>query len=284
MTDSARRLRPLRHTVAALMLATLLPATLAPYASAGDRAPAIEQIVRAEIRPGWREGNGQRVAALHLQLAEGWRTYWRIPGPAGIAPQLDWSRSQNLASVTPRWPRPEIFDQDGYNSIGYATELVLPLELTPRDPSRPIALNGKLTIGLCRDICIPADLSVSQPLRGNGAHDPAIAAALERGPTPASDAGLSKARCRVKPVERGAELTLRIAMPRLAADEHVVIEIPGTRYWISASQTRREADELVARATLRAPQGVPVSISRDQLTFTILTPEHMVDHQGCTGG
>lgn len=284
MIDLIHRPRLYRPAASALMLAALLVAALAVEAPAGNRALAINQIVQAEIRPGWQDASGKRVAALHLQLAEGWRTYWRIPGPAGIAPQFDWSRSQNLASITPHWPRPEVFDQDGYNSIGYATELVLPLELTPRDSSRPVALHGNLTIGLCRDICIPADLTVSQPLRGNGAHDPAISAALERGARPASDAGLTDARCRVEPVERGAELTLRIAMPRLGLDEHVIMELPGTRYWVSASQTRRDAGELVARATLRAPHGAPVSISRDQLAFTILTRDHMIEHQGCTGG
>ena len=270
--------------VTALMLVALLATALAPEARAENRVPAIDQIVQAEIRPGWQDADGKRIAALHLRLAEGWRTYWRIPGPAGIAPQFDWSRSQNLANVTPRWPRPEVFDQDGYNSIGYATELVLPLEITPRNPSRPVALNGKLTIGLCREICIPADLTVSQPLRGNGAHDPAITAALERGPTPAGNAGLGDARCRVEPVERGAELTLRITLPRLGPDEHVIMELPGSGYWVSASRTWREADELVARATLRAPQGAPVSVSRDQLAYPILTPEHMIEHQGCRGG
>lgn len=268
----------------ALVLAALILAAPASDASAGSSGPAISQIVQAEIRPGWRDEGGRYVAALHLHLAEGWRTYWRIPGQAGIAPQFDWSRSQNLASIRPIWPRPEVFDQDGYNSIGYAGELILPLELTPRDPARPIALNGAITVGVCREICIPADLSVSQPLRGSDTPDPMIAAALQRGPEPARNAGLSDARCQARPMERGTELTLRIALPRLGSEEHVVMELPGTRYWVSDSRTWREGGELVARAMIMAPQGAPVSISRDQLAFTIITPERMIEHRGCSGG
>ena len=267
-----------------VVLAGLAAASLAPPAHAGARAPAIAQIVRAEIRPGWRGENGQRMAALHLQLAEGWRTYWRIPGRAGIAPRLDWSRSQNLANVRVHWPRPEVFDQDGYNSIGYGGELVLPLELTPQDPSRPIALRGELMIGLCRDICIPADLSVSQALRGNGAYDSMITAALQRGPEPGSRAGLRHATCQIRTTERGTELTLRVGLPRLNGQEHVVIEIPGAPYWITNGPTRREGGELITRATLRAPQGDPVSISRNQVAFTILAGDRMIEHQGCSGG
>lgn len=275
--------RPLVRLAVALALALGAISLVAP-AHAGNRAPAIAEIVQAEIRTGWRGENGQRMAALHLHLADGWRTYWRIPGSAGIAPRFDWSRSQNLAGVRVHWPRPEIFDQDGYTSIGYGGELVLPLELTPRDPSRPIALRGELMIGLCRDICIPADLSVTGPLRGDGAHDPLIAAALQRGPEPASQAGLRHARCQIRPTERGAELTLRIGLPRLGGQEHVIIELPGAPYWVTSGPTRREGGELVTRATLRAPQGDPVSISRNQVAFTILAGDRMIDHQGCSGG
>ncbi|MCC5987982.1 MAG: hypothetical protein JJT95_09885 [Pararhodobacter sp.] len=273
--------QPAAVFLAALVLAALM---LAGHARAGASPPSIAQIVQAEIRPGWRGADGQHIAALHLRLAEGWRTYWRIPGQAGIAPQLDWSRSQNVASVTAHWPRPAVFDQDGYNSVGYAGELVLPLTLTPRDPARPMALVGDLTVGLCRDVCIPADLSVSQPLRGNGAHDPVIAAALERRPEPARAAGLSRATCQIRPDERGVELTLRITMPQLHREEHVVMELPGTNYWVSDSHTRRESAELVATARISAPQRGPVSISRDQLAFTIITPDRLYEHRGCTGG
>lgn len=274
-------MRPAAVFLVTLVLAALM---LAGNARAGATPPSIAQIVQAEIRPGWRGADGQRIVALHLRLAEGWRTYWRIPGQAGIAPQLDWSRSQNVASVTAHWPRPVVFDQDGYNSVGYAGELVLPLTLTPRDPARPMALLGDLTVGLCRDVCIPADLSVSLPLRGNGGDDPVIAAALERRPEPAHAAGLRRATCQVRPDERGVELTLRITVPQLHREEHVVMELPGTNYWVSDSRTRREGAELVATARIRAPQRGPVSISRDRLAFTIITPERMIEQQGCSGG
>ncbi len=247
-------------------------------------AQSLAQIVQAEVRPGWRTEDGRHMAALHLRLADGWRTYWRIPGQAGIAPVLDWSGSQNLARVTAHWPRPEVFDQAGYRSMGFARELVLPLELEPRRPGRPIALIGELTIGLCNETCIPADLTVSGALRGNGAPDPAISAALSTRAEPAAQAGLSRATCSVTQAERGADLTLRATLPRLGRDEHVVMEIPGGPLWVSDSRSWREGDDLVATARVMAPQRGPVAFGRDQVAFTIIGPDRMVEHQGCTGG
>ena len=272
----------LRGLALGLALLPLAPAVLPATAQAQGLSTA--QLVQAELRPGWRTERGTHMAALHLRLADGWKTYWRIPGEAGIAPQMDWSQSQNVASVTPHWPRPVVFDQNGYRSIGYAGELVLPLEFTPQNADRPMALMAQVTIGICRDTCVPVDLTLSLPLRDAGAHDPLIAAALTRRPEPGAGAGLTQATCRVEPGARGVELTLRAALPRLGAGEHMVMELPGTGYWVSDSQTWREGDELVGRARVRAPQQGTVSIQRGAVAFTILTEDRMVVHQGCTGG
>ncbi|MCC5970753.1 MAG: hypothetical protein JJU15_12465 [Pararhodobacter sp.] len=264
----------------------VLPAVSLATAPATVQAQALNpaQLVQAELRPGWRTEHGTHMAALHLRLADGWKTYWRIPGEAGIAPRLDWSGSQNVASVTTHWPRPIVFDQNGFRSIGYDGELVLPLEFTPTRGGRPMALSAQITIGVCRDTCVPVDLSLSLPLRDAGAHDPLIATALSQRAEPGAGAGLTQAICRVEPGARGVELTLRATLPQLGAREHMVMELPGTGYWVSDSQTRREGGELVGRARVRAPQQGTVSIQRSEVTFTILTDTRMVVHQGCTGG
>lgn len=244
----------------------------------------VRDLVRAEILPGWETERGTRMVALHLRLAEGWKTYWRIPGEAGIAPRLDFSGSQNLADVRVHWPRPSVFDQSGYTSIGYLGELILPLELIPRRAGRPIALEGEISIGVCDDICVPADLRVQAALRGPGAPDPAIQRALARTAEPAGVAGLSAARCALAPGRRGMDLTLRATLPRLGQGEHMVIELPGSGYWISDSRTWREGGDLLAQARVRAPNGQPVTIDRSALSFTVLSGERMVEHRGCLGG
>lgn len=267
----------------AVALAALALMQAAPEARAQGLTGLPPQVLHAELRSGWQAENGAHVAALHLQLAEGWRTYWRIPGDAGIAPRIDWSRSQNAATIQARWPRPVVFDQNGYRSIGYEGELVLPLEVMPRRAGRPVALQAELTIGICQDVCIPVDLSLSQVLRGAGAPDALIAAALRQGAEPAAAAGLGRAVCRVTPGDGGAELELRIRLPRQGGEETLVMELPGTDYWLSQATSWRDGPDLVARARVRAPGGGAVGIERAGVAFTVLSETRMLTHQGCTG-
>ncbi|MCB1329838.1 MAG: hypothetical protein KDK28_10515, partial [Maritimibacter sp.] len=37
-----------------------------------------------DVLPGWRQADGTHMAALRITLDEGWKTYWRAPGEAGI--------------------------------------------------------------------------------------------------------------------------------------------------------------------------------------------------------
>lgn len=277
-----------------MALAGAVTATLAPSAAQGQlrsqfaaaAAPSARQntpLVTAELRPGWVTESGTRMAALHLRLADGWKTYWRIPGEAGIVPRLDFSGSQNLEGVRLHWPRPVVFDQAGFRSIGYVGELVLPLELTPRRAGRPIALAAEINIGICDDICVPVDLNLSAGFRGPGAHDPLIAQALATVAQPAVAAGLSDARCRLAPGARGTELTLRATLPDQGRDEVLILELPGSDYWVSDNRSWREGGDLLAQARVRAPGGAAVMVDRSRVGFTVLSADRMLEHHGCAG-
>lgn len=241
------------------------------------------QLIQAEIRPGWTTPAGTRIAALHLRLAPGWKTYWRVPGEAGIAPRFDWSASQNLGGLHIHWPRPEVFDQGGFRSIGYHDELVLPLEITPARPGRPIVLDGQIALGVCDDICVPVDLHVTAALRGEGARDPLIAGALATVARPAREGGLRGAlRCSAEPAGRGLAVTLRATLPPQGAAEHMVMELPGARAWVGETRTWREGADLMARAQVRAPRGEPLSLDRSQVLVTVLGGARALEHAGCT--
>jgi DsbC/DsbD-like thiol-disulfide interchange protein len=245
------------------------------------RAVTQDDVLSAEVLPGWRTEQGTRMAALRLTLAPGWKTYWRSPGDAGIPPLFNWSGSQNLAGVRVHWPRPIVFEMNGYRSIGYKHEVVLPLELTATDPSQPILLQAEIDLGICRDICMPAALTFQSRISGAGAPDAAIRAALNDRPATAAEAGLGGIGCTVEPIPDGLRLTARLALPPTGGTETVVFEPGPASIWVSEAVVSRDGAHLVATADLVSGDGGPVLLNRGAMVVTVLGQERAVEIAGC---
>jgi len=112
---------------------------------------------------------------LEVRLDHGWKTYWRMPGDAGIPPQFDWSGSSNVKRVEVLWPAPRRFADAGGETVGYKDRVVFPLRIYPEDPGKDVKLDLKLFFGVCQDICIPGNGSISAH---SGRADPAAAALI----------------------------------------------------------------------------------------------------------
>ncbi|WP_319826193.1 protein-disulfide reductase DsbD domain-containing protein [Thalassovita sp.] len=261
-----------------LALSALLALGLATGAAA--QGPA-QTVVSLQVLPGWRTADGTHIAALRIQLAPGWKTYWRAPGDAGIPPLINWSASTNLAAMLPAWPTPSVFSQNGMNSIGYKGELVLPVVLTPRDADQPITLAGQLQIGICNDICVPAEFSFDTRLPVTGHRDGAISAALANQPYPAHQAGVGQVTCDLTLRPDGLELTARLIMPPAGAQEYAVVETADPQVWVAESTTRRSGDTLTVTTELVHMDGGAFALDRSGLRLTILGSDRAVDIQGC---
>lgn len=254
-----------------MTVATPYPARANPYS----------ELVRIELIPGWRRPDGEHVAALHLTLADGWKTYWRAPGDAGIPPLFDWSRSRNLQSAVPIWPTPIVFSQNGMRSIGYKHELVLPIRITPDRTGRDIALDMRVQIGICNDICVPVDLTVVGTLPDGGRPDPRIASAMADVPVPVRETGFRVIGCTLQPTKDGLRLTARLAMPGGSQPEAMVIETADPQVWVAEPQMRRENGDLVAETDLVHIEGGAFALDRSGLRLTVLGPQQAVDIRGC---
>ena len=57
---------------------------------------------------------GKAWFALELDMPEDTRTYWRVPGEAGLPTELDFSGSSGIAGHTQHWPTPERDEAAGY--------------------------------------------------------------------------------------------------------------------------------------------------------------------------
>lgn len=270
------------------MLAKLRPFVLALSVSFVGLIPAQAQVLSdifsAELLPGWRTESGSHMAAIRLKLSQGWKTYWRSPGEAGIPPEFDWGGSENIRAVQIHWPTPEVFDFNGMQSIGYSKELVLPVEVWPDAAGQPMRLATDVTLGVCRDICVQASVDLGGILPPGGQADPLIRAAIRHQPATARQAGVRAARCRVEPARRGMTLITEVEVPPMGPHEVVVVETSNPQVWVSESETRREGAALVSRTDLIAANRKPFALDRSGVTITLLAGGRAVEIKGCTGG
>lgn len=259
---------------------SILCAGLTSAASAQN----IEDVAQVDVLPGWRTADGTHVAALHVTLAPGWKTYWRAPGDGGIPMQLTLDGSENLAGAELQWPVPDVFYQSGLRSIGYTDGVVIPLAIAPAQTNQPVALAGRVTIGVCEEICIPMEFDLSALLPTQGARDSSIIAALVDRPDTAAEAGVQSATCRIAPSDDGMVMTTTVTLPNLSGDEEIVIEPGDPSIWVSEPDTMISSGQITAVSDLVHMQTESFSVNRSNVRITILGNGRAIDIQGCTAG
>lgn len=261
-------------------IATLGCLSLFCLPASAQSTKQIENLTAA-LLPGWQTDDGAQMAGLQLTLAPGWKTYWRAPGEAGIPPLFNWSGSQNVKSVQVHWPSPSVFHTNGMQSIGYHDAVVLPLEVTLIDPSKPIFLHTQMELGICNDICLPATLVLSSDLPRPGAADPAIKAALAARPVGAAKAGLASIHCTLEPIADGMRITARMELPSLGADETVAFETGQPDIWVATASTARSGNQITAATDMVAPSGQPFALDRSKVRLTVIADHGAIDIRGC---
>ena len=253
--------------------------------TAPARAQQIDEIVQLRLLPGWRLAGGDHMAGLEISLRDGWKTYWRAPGDAGIPPRFDWRGSNNLDGVEVIWPSPRVISQGGLRSIGYKDHVVLPLRIRPKRAGRPVTLDGTIEMGVCSDICVPVTLSARQVLPFDQTRPtPRIAAALASRPYSAAEAGVSRVVCTLSPRSDGLALGAEIDMPPRGGQETVVIEVDTPGIWVAPAKTVRQGRRLLVSTRLSHVEGRAFALDRSGIRLTVLGTGPAVDIQGCPAG
>jgi len=178
--------------VPVLLVAALATATLVVPGESGNRPELASPWVAvgsARVRllagPPATKGSTSYLAGVEITLAEGWKTYWRTPGDAGVPPVFNWAGSANLATAGVRYPAPMRLPEPGAQTIGYKGSVLFPVEVVPADPAKAVGLKLAFEFGVCREICIPAEATLQldlHPALRAGEASPAILAALTRVP------------------------------------------------------------------------------------------------------
>ncbi|WP_188825948.1 protein-disulfide reductase DsbD domain-containing protein [Brucella endophytica] len=171
-----------------ILLALLLAVFFAPSVGFAASSPFVEAAggkVRLLIDVPEKPEKSLR-GAIQIDLADGWKTYWRDPGDAGVPPQFDLSASSNIAGSEIAFPAPQRFP-DG--TTGYKHSVLLPVSFELDKADAPTRLKGHVFLGLCETICIPMQAEFDLPVKPGDkdalAHT-LVTAAFDRLPLPAS--------------------------------------------------------------------------------------------------
>ncbi|NBX03737.1 MAG: hypothetical protein EBR02_06730 [Alphaproteobacteria bacterium] len=117
------------------------------------------------------------VASENLQVGlllepkeEGWHTYYKDPGDAGLATSITWTLPEGFVAGEIQWPPYHVMDEDGIKVNAYDGRVFLPVDIIPpqgiADTGAPYVLKAKAQWLVCKEICIPesAELELSLPV------------------------------------------------------------------------------------------------------------------------
>lgn len=227
-----------RLAVAALCLALAVPAM-----AEEEKPYRVSLIGDAFDGTSWHTG-------VLIELAPGWKTYWRMPGESGVPPEFTWSTSRP-ATVEVQYPAPTRHADQSGEAVGYDREVLFPVTVTPETPE---ALDLKLDLffGVCKDICIPARADASIAL-GTDGRDPLGSLRVEsaRGAVPAAGDAVTGADI----VSDGGRPVLRLTLKERPED--IFVESATSAYFrgpvLSADgrEARLAIDSLSDPAKLR---------------------------------
>jgi DsbC/DsbD-like thiol-disulfide interchange protein len=169
----------LRLAVGAMLSIAFAGACAAAITSQSPWVVSTESKVRLVSGAITLDGKSRLIAGVQLRMDGGWKTYWRNPGDSGVPPSFDFAGSKNLKHAEVLFPAPHRFADANGTAIGYDDEVTFPVKITPERDGEPIELRLAFSYGLCKNLCIPNDVSLGLELPADAASHPGDAALLE---------------------------------------------------------------------------------------------------------
>lgn len=109
--------------------------------------------------------------ALRMTMEEGWHTYWRNPGDAGLPTEIEWLLPRGFSAGEIQWPAPTVFGEPPGVSYGYANTVLLPVRITPPEAiaDTAVTIRAEASWLVCREECISgvAELGIRLPVKAD---------------------------------------------------------------------------------------------------------------------
>lgn len=216
-------------------------------------------------------GDSVLVGGIEIRLKHGWKTYWRTPGDSGIPPRFDFSKSDNVETVTVLWPAPAKFDDGaGGTAIGYTDKVVLPLRIIPKDAAKPVTLRATIDYAICERLCVPVHAAGEVAFTANPSIQAGpLASALQSVPRPAK---VGEGDLTIRSINREGDKGVVVnvaAPPQSPAD--LFVEGPNAHWALPVPKLTQRQSDGTSRFTFDL-DGVPPgeTTSGAQLKFTLV--------------
>ncbi len=268
---------PLNAYVGTMLKILIIIVALLPTVS-----QAQESYGTVNFLTGWQLPDGSYQTGIDFEMNEGWKTYWRAPGPGGIPPSFNWNGSTNITNIEILWPTPEVFENYGLYSIGYKDHVTLPVRITPLDAAQPVRVNLQLNFGVCSDICVPASVQFSTNLgKLPDSGISTIKSALATTAIGARNGGVQTASCDITPNGTGFNIQANLKFTSQPGMRTTVIEYPDPDIWIDIAKTRVNGQHLTANAAIKYYGKGMLSIERSNIRITVLEGTRAIEINGC---
>jgi thiol:disulfide interchange protein DsbD len=107
-----------------------------------------------------------------MTMEEGWHTYWKNAGEAGLRTEIAWDLPAGLTAGEILWPIPHKYNEGGeVVTFGYGDETMLMVPVTASNDLRPgsmVTLKARVDWLECKHVCIPGSgiVTLSLPVSG----------------------------------------------------------------------------------------------------------------------
>ena len=155
-----RKIRPLRQPIfpAAWLAAVAITASTAAVA---QNTVQTDNVVARLVTESTHATPGTELnVGLHLDIRDGWHTYWFNPGESGEATRIDWTLPGGVSAGAILWPAPERVPAGPLVNYGYHGEVlhIVPIAVPSDWPvDRPLRLEATARWLVCEETCIPEE-------------------------------------------------------------------------------------------------------------------------------
>ena len=233
------------------------------------------------------DGTGQLdqiPVGVELRLKDGWKTYWRSPGDAGLPPALDWTGSTNFKSATLSYPRPHRFTLFNSQTFGYKDQVVFPVGVVPAEAGKGLDLKAKVDVLVCEKICVPQSLDLALTIPQAPASPSADAQLINQfaSQVPISGAASGFEIGEVKTIEKDGKHVLEITAVRkdeTFSTPDIVAEVEPAAAFGMPAVTLADGGHR-ATFTLPVTSDLPpgTSLAGRAVTLTLVDGDHASEH------